>query len=98
MPITKLNGPVSSSIGLNFELVDYRDAKGELRPAYEMTRDGFTLLAMGFTGKPARAFKVDQQHCGLLRMEFHRQVQPTCPGRAILLASPVQGESLPRPP
>lgn len=46
------------SIGLNFEPVDYRDAKGELRPAYEMTRDGFTLLAMGFTGKTALAFKV----------------------------------------
>lgn len=26
--------------------------------AYEMTRDGFTLLAMGFTGKTALAFKV----------------------------------------
>ncbi|GLK85476.1 hypothetical protein GCM10017653_35460 [Ancylobacter defluvii] len=27
-------------------------------PAYEMTRDGFSLLAMGFTGKRALAFKL----------------------------------------
>lgn len=29
-----------------------------LEPAYEMTRDGFTLLAMGFTGKKALEFKL----------------------------------------
>ena len=46
------------SIASNFGAVDYQDAKGELRPAYEMTRDGFILLAMGFTGKTALAFKV----------------------------------------
>lgn len=42
----------------NFRLVDYTDAKGEQRPAYRLTRDGFTLLAMGFTGKKALAFKL----------------------------------------
>ncbi len=43
---------------LNFEVVEYTDAKGELRKAYEITRDGFTLLAMGFTGKKAMEFKI----------------------------------------
>ncbi len=28
-------------------------------PMYEITRDGFTLLAMGFTGKKAMKFKID---------------------------------------
>lgn len=42
----------------NFRLVDYIDAKGEVRPCYEMTKDGFTLLAMGFTGKKAIEFKI----------------------------------------
>jgi len=42
----------------NFVSVDYTDAKGEKRPAYRLTRDGFTLLAMGFTGKRALAFKL----------------------------------------
>ena len=35
----------------------YKDAKGELRPMYYLTRDGFTFLAMGFTGKVAAKFK-----------------------------------------
>lgn len=40
----------------NFAPVEYRDSKGELRPAYQMTRDGFTFLAMGFTGERAAQF------------------------------------------
>ena len=42
---------------LNFEGVEYRDAKGERRPEYLMTRDGFVFLAMGYTGKRAARFK-----------------------------------------
>jgi len=41
----------------NFTPVDYTDKKGEARKAYEITRDGFTFLAMGFTGKKAAQFK-----------------------------------------
>lgn len=42
----------------NFALVETIDAKGEKRPAYNITRDGFTLLAMGFTGKEATHWKL----------------------------------------
>lgn len=42
----------------NFALVELPDEKGELRPAYDMDRDGFTLLAMGFTGEKALDFKL----------------------------------------
>ena len=42
---------------LNFELVNYKDAKGEKRPEYIITKDGFTFLVMGFTGKEAAKFK-----------------------------------------
>lgn len=41
----------------NFAPVEYKDAKGELRPMYYLTRDGFTFLAIGFTGKVAAKFK-----------------------------------------
>lgn len=41
----------------NFAVVEYTDTKGELRPAYKITRDGFAFLAMGFTGKRAARFK-----------------------------------------
>ncbi len=42
----------------NFSLVEYVDDKGEKRPMYNLTRDAFSLLAMGFTGKKALAWKV----------------------------------------
>jgi Rha family phage regulatory protein len=47
---------------LNFEpmIIDIEIGKGATRkfPAYQITRDGFTLLAMGFTGKEALQWKV----------------------------------------
>ena len=36
---------------------NYIDEKGEERPMYFMNRDGFTFLAMGFTGKEANKWK-----------------------------------------
>ena len=41
----------------NFAPVEYLDAKGESRPSYNLTRDGFSMLVMGFTGKKAMAWK-----------------------------------------
>ncbi len=43
---------------LNFKPVEYTDLKGESRKSYEMTRDGFTVLVMGFTGEKAMVFKI----------------------------------------
>jgi Rha family phage regulatory protein len=42
---------------LNFQPVTYNDGKGEKRTAYELTRDGFTFLCMGFTGPQAAVWK-----------------------------------------
>lgn len=42
---------------LNFELVKYKDKKGEKRPEYIITKDGFVFLVMGYRGKKAAAFK-----------------------------------------
>lgn len=42
----------------NFALVSYKDAKGEYRPMYEMTKDGWMFLVMGFTGEKASQIKV----------------------------------------
>lgn len=38
---------------LNFQPVKYVDEKGERRPMYHISRDGFSFLAMGFRGKKA---------------------------------------------
>jgi len=43
---------------LNFQPVKYSDEKGQERPMYILTRDGFTLLAMGFTGRAAMIWKI----------------------------------------
>ena len=42
---------------LNFQPTSYTDSQNREKPMYEMTRDGFTFLAMGFTGKTAAKFK-----------------------------------------
>jgi Rha family phage regulatory protein len=43
---------------LNFQLSEYYDSTGRKLPMYLMTKNGYTMLAMGFTGKKAMKFKV----------------------------------------
>lgn len=43
---------------IGFNLSSYKDKSNRRMPAYEITRDGFTLLAMGFTGAKALQFKL----------------------------------------
>jgi Rha family phage regulatory protein len=49
-----------SDFGLsNFSESTYKNSQGKKQPEYLMNRDGFTFLAMGFTGKKAMKFKID---------------------------------------
>lgn len=41
----------------NFRLAEYLDGQKKPRPMYELSHDGFALLAMGFTGKEAMLWK-----------------------------------------
>ena len=41
----------------NFSLSSYKDSSGKSNKEYVMTRDGFTILAMGYTGEKAMRFK-----------------------------------------
>lgn len=41
----------------NFASVDYIDGKGETRPKFIISQDGFSFLAMSYTGKEAARFK-----------------------------------------
>lgn len=41
----------------NFGLISFPDTYGRQQPAYELTRAGFSILIMGFTGKEALARK-----------------------------------------
>jgi Rha family phage regulatory protein len=42
----------------NFIEATYTDSKGRTQPQYIMTKDGFTLLVMGYTGAKALQFKI----------------------------------------
>ncbi len=69
----------------NFAPVGYKDAKGEIRPAYRLTRDGFAFLAMGFTGKKAAAWKerfleaFNAMEAALLRQRQRQETTPKEP-------------------
>ena len=42
---------------LNFEGTNYRSEQNKKMPCYNMTRDGFVFLCMGYRGKKAAKFK-----------------------------------------
>lgn len=42
---------------LNFEESSYLNSQNRKQPMFFITRDGFTLLAMGYTGEKAMIFK-----------------------------------------
>ena len=48
----------SSDVNSWFFEGNYQDTRGIQLPEYLMTKDGFSLLAMGFTGKKALQFKI----------------------------------------
>ena len=41
----------------NFGVIEYTDSRGRVQKAYEMTKDGFSFLVMGYTGDKAGEFK-----------------------------------------
>ncbi len=43
---------------LNFEESEYINSRGKKYTNYQITKDGFVMLAMGFTGKKAMEWKV----------------------------------------
>ena len=59
--IEKLTEPksgLSRDFGkLNFELSSYKSEQNKKLPCYNLTRDGFTILVMGYTGEKALKFK-----------------------------------------
>ena len=53
----KIENDSTQNCGRCFFKSKYKDTKGEWRKKYLMNRDGFTFIAMGFTGKEADAWK-----------------------------------------
>jgi Rha family phage regulatory protein len=57
--LTKGSESTNAKLRSSFVLSSYIDNKGEERPMYIMDRDGFSVIAMGFTGDKAMDFKVE---------------------------------------
>ncbi|EAJ6150254.1 Rha family transcriptional regulator [Campylobacter sp. CNRCH_2016_3089] len=58
--IRKINEfPKDNFTKLNFEPSKYTDSTGRVLPCYKITRDGFSLLVMGFTGEKAYKWKIE---------------------------------------
>ena len=54
----KINGAKNGLVKNMFAEATYLDKKGEQRKMYYLNRDGFTFIAMGFTGRKADEFKL----------------------------------------
>lgn len=60
----------------NFGLSSYTDKRGKTYPEYHLSHDGFSLLAMGFTGKEALIWKLKfLQAFNAMESELHARTQ-----------------------
>nr|WP_281063830.1 Rha family transcriptional regulator [Rhodoferax aquaticus] len=53
-------GEPDSISGRNFAPATYTDKRGKTYAEYRLSRDGFSLLAMGFTGREAKVLNQEQ--------------------------------------
>ena len=68
---------------LNFEPSSYKNSQNKEMPEYIITRDGFTFLVMGFTGREAAKFK-EEFIRAFVQMEQQLKHQPTSQAEMLL--------------
>ena len=68
---------------LNFKPSEYTDSTGRKLPMYQITKNGFVFLVMGFTGKKAAAFK-EAYIAEFDRMEAELRQNNTTPTNKII--------------
>ncbi len=73
---------------LNFELVEYRDAKGELRPCYQLSKTGCLILASGYNAVLRE--KIINRWIELETANANQYQVPTSFREALLLAAAQQ--------
>lgn len=67
-----------------YESSTYTDKQGKPRPMYYISKDGFVLLAMGFTGKAALDFKIAYINAF---NEMERRIREAGSGKELALAA-----------
>jgi Rha family phage regulatory protein len=77
---------------LNFEPTSQPDAQGRQQRCFNLSRDGFVLLAMGFSGADAMAWKVKYLEAfNLMEAELRRSI-PSLPEDAQARLEKVEGD------
>lgn len=79
----------NSTVKNMFHESTYTNERGKEYPMYYMNRDGFTLLAMGFTGKKAMKFKI-QYINQFNQMEEQLKTQVVVPVHSYMIDNPIE--------
>lgn len=78
---------------LNFEPSSYLNEQGKRQRSFSLTRDGFTILAMGFTGEAALAWKVKYIDAfNAMEGELRRSAAPSLPTDVLTRIERLEGD------
>ena len=80
--------------GLNFEPSSYVNGQNKTQPMFEMTKDGFTFLVMGFTGPEAARYKEDYIRAFNMLLERLQAPQALPEPRETVTMDKVEAENL----
>ena len=80
--------------GLKFQLVEYRDAKGELRPCYQLTKTECLYIATKFNDEARARLVLRWQELELQEQKRRQQLCLPSPKEIVRMADEIIGEGL----
>ena len=80
--------------GLKFQLVEYRDQKGELRPCYQLTKTECLYIATKFNDEARAKLVLRWEFLERKEMERRQQLALPSPKKILALADEIVGEGL----
>ena len=80
--------------GLKFQLVEYRDKKGELRPCYQLTKTECLYIATKFNDEARARLVLRWQELEIQEMERQQQLCLPEPQKILALADDIIGKGL----
>ena len=80
--------------GLKFQLVEYRDQKGELRPCYQLTKTETLYIATKFNDEARAKLVLRWESLERKEMERRQQLALPSPKKILALADKIMGEGL----
>ena len=78
---------------LNFQPSSYVNEQGKSQRCFNLTRDAFTILVMGFTGSDAMRWKVSYLECfNAMEAELRKAATPALPADALARIERIEGD------